>query len=289
MSKIQLIAEIGINHNGDVSKALEMIKCAHEANWDAVKLQKRNIDAVYSSDELSKPRESPFGTTTREQKEGLELGGDEYREIDGFCKTIGIPWFASAWDIESLEFLTAYNPPAHKICSAMIIDLEFLRAVADQGLLTYISTGASTAPQIFAAAQIFEDSGCPYVIMHCVMQYPVSDLNANMFSIKHIDNIFRSCPEHWRNYRGIGYSGHEEPLNMLPCITAVALGAGWIERHITLDRTDYGSDQAASMEPAEMAELRELADKVVQICGDGRIDMMTHEQEAAAKLRAHIK
>lgn len=288
MSNLYLIAEIGINHNGSVDRACRMIDAANSAGWNAVKFQKRTIDLVYPQDVLNKPRKSPWGTTTREQKEGLEFGQEQYEFVNAYCREVGIPWFASAWDAQSFEFLEQFDLPANKISSPMIVDQGLSRAVAETGRLTYISTGATNFEDICRTAEIFEQAGCHYVLMHCVCQYPVEPENAGLAQIKTHDRIFR-ISEQFPCFQGVGYSGHEAPRDNLPSFAAIALGARTIERHITLDRADYGSDQDASMEPPGMAELRETGDKILAMLGNGKIEMKRHEQAAADKLRAHIK
>lgn len=288
MDSLYLIAEIGINHNGNIDNALKMIDSARSSGWDAVKFQKRTVEAVYSKDVLDSHRDSPWGKTTRDQKNGLEFGAEEYGIIDSYCRETGIEWFASAWDVASFEFLEKFNPPANKISSAMTADLGLARAVAKTGRLTYISTGASSFVDVCKIVDVFESEGCDYVIMHCVMQYPVDPENSGLAQIKTIDRIFR-VSEQFPRYRGVGYSGHESPRDLLPSYTAIALGARYIERHITLDREQYGSDQKASIEPDEMAELRNTGNRMIDMLGDGRIRLAEIEKVTATRLRGHIK
>ncbi len=174
-----IIAEIGINHNGDLNTAKKLIDGAMFAGCDAVKFQKRTLDKVYSKEELDKPRESPWGTTNREQKAGLEFSRKEYDEIHKYCRERGIEWFASAWDIDSLRFLESYNLKHNKIASPMLTHKELLKIIARQGKLTFISTGMSTMEQIARAVSIFRDAGCPFELMHCNSAYPMNDKNAN--------------------------------------------------------------------------------------------------------------
>jgi len=231
-----IIVEIGINHNGDVEIAKQLIDAAIEAEVDAVKFQKRTIDLVYSKEELEKPRESPWGTTNREQKEGLEFGKEEYDQIDQYCRKKEIDWFASAWDIPSVHFLRQYDLKYNKIASAMLTYKELLKEVADERKYTFISTGMSTMEEIKVAIDIFKDSECPFELMHCNSTYPMKNSDANLAVMKTLEEHF-GCK--------IGYSGHE--TGRIVSIAAVAKGATSIERHITLDVAMYGSDQAASL------------------------------------------
>lgn len=232
-----IIAEIGINHNGDINIAKKLIDGAVFAGANAVKFQKRTIEKVYSKEELDKPRESPWGTTNREQKLGLEFEINEYNEIDKYCREKGIYWFASAWDIESQNFLQQYNCKYNKVASAMLTHRELLEVIAHEKKHTFISTGMSTMEEIEKAVNIFKKAGCPYELMHCNSSYPMPDDQANLSFIPVLRDKFK-C--------NVGYSGHE--VGLIVSAAAVALGASSIERHITLDRSMYGSDQAASVE-----------------------------------------
>ena len=200
INKPFIIGEIGINHNGDINIAKELILNAKKAKFDAVKFQKRDIDLVYSKEILETYRESPWGTTQREQKEGLEFSLEEYKEIDEFCKKNGIKWFASAWDQNSLKFLDQFDLEFHKIASAMIVDLNFLNAVAERGKYTFISTGMSEKKQIDNAVKIFKSKKCEFELMHCVSTYPMRPEDANLSTINQMKEIY-GCK--------VGYSGHE--------------------------------------------------------------------------------
>lgn len=200
MIKPYLIAEIGINHNGSIDIAKKLIDNAKLAEFDAVKFQKRDVNIVYSKEVLDTPRESPWGTTQRDQKIGLEFDSDDYDIIDSYCAQKKIDWFASAWDLNSLKFLTKYNLKFNKIASAMIIDKEFLTAVAKQGKHTFISTGMSTEKDISTAVQIFQKHKCSFELMHCVSTYPMKPEDANLATIPELKKIF-NCK--------VGYSGHE--------------------------------------------------------------------------------
>ena len=275
---IKIIAEIGINHNGILGIARDLIKVAKEAGCDAVKFQKRAIDRVYSRDVLDTPRESPWGTTTREQKFGLELGLKEYEQIDDYCKKLEFEWFASAWDPESQKFLNMFNLKYNKVASAMVVDEEFLRLVASEGRHTFISTGMSTLQEIEKAVNIFKDNSCPFELMHCVSTYPMEDTDANL-----------KCITMLRKYFGcdVGYSGHE--VGLAVSYAATALGITSLERHITLNRSMYGSDQAASIEPSGLRTLVGGVRKIEQAMGDGQKRILDSEVPIAKKLRSHIK
>lgn len=274
---IFIIAEIGINHNGDLEIAKQLIDVAVDAGADAVKFQKRAIDLVYDAAMLDSPRESPWGTTQREQKEGLEFGLEEYQTIDAYCKEKGIEWFASAWDLESQKFLKPFNLKHNKIASAMIVYEDLLREVASEGRHTFISTGMSTEKDIDKAVKIFRDAGCPFELMHCISTYPMADEDANLNGIKTLRDRY-NC--------NVGYSGHE--VGLAVSYAAAALGITSLERHVTLDRAMYGSDQAASVEPAGFKQLVGAVRKIGQALGDGKIGVLEKEVPIAKKLRAHV-
>lgn len=222
---IFIIAEVGINHNGDVEIAKQLIDVAKDAGADAVKFQKRTLDLVYTKELLDSPRKSPWGTTQREQKEGLEFGLEEYKEIDAYCKYVGIEWFASAWDLESQQFLRQFACKYNKIASAMIVYEDLLREVASEKKHTFISTGMSEIKQIDRAVEIFRAADCPFELMHCVSMYPMQDEDANLSCIKVLRDRYQ-CD--------IGYSGHE--VGLAVSYAAAAVGITSLERHITLDR-----------------------------------------------------
>jgi len=274
---IFIIAEIGINHNGDVEIAKQLIDVAKLAGANAVKFQKRTIDLVYTKEMLNSPRESPWGTTQREQKEGLEFELEEYKEIDAYCKEKGIEWFASAWDLESQKFLRQLDCKYNKIASAMIVYEDLLREVASEKKHTFISTGMTEFKQIDRAVEIFRSADCPFELMHCVSTYPMSDEDANLNRIKTLRDRYQCT---------VGYSGHE--VGLAVSYAAAALGITSLERHITLDRAMYGSDQAASVEPAGFLQLVGAVRKIEKAMGDGKITMNQKEIPIAEKLRAHI-
>tara|TARA_Y100000768_G_scaffold388180_1_gene382643 strand:+ start:57 stop:947 length:891 start_codon:yes stop_codon:yes gene_type:complete len=279
ISKPYLIAEIGINHNGNINVAKQLIQNAKDCGFHSVKFQKRTIDIVYDKKTLDTPRESPWGKTTREQKIGLEFDYLEYDEIDRYCKELKIEWFASAWDIKSLEFLSNYNLKYNKIASAMIVDNEFLKEVAKQNKHTFISTGMSTKEDIENAISIFKKNKCSFELMHCVSTYPMKVEDANLLTINQLKSEY-NC--------NIGYSGHEN--GVVISLAAVMLGITSLERHITLDRTMYGSDQAASLELSGMKNLCESINKIISSLGEPSLGkIIDDELPIAEKLRAHIK
>jgi N-acetylneuraminate synthase len=274
-----IIAEIGINHNGDINIAKELIKKAKNSGIDAVKFQKRDINIVYTKEELNKNRESPFGSTNREQKLALEFEKKEYDEIDKLCKELKIEWLASAWDINSLNFLKQYNLKYNKIASAMIVDEELLKEVAKEKKYTFISTGMSSYKEIDIAVKIFKEQKCDFELMHCVSQYPHEAKHASLNLINEI-RLRYNCK--------VGYSGHEKS-GLAVSYAAVALGATSIERHITIDRSMYGSDQSASLTIAAFSELVGGIRTIEQaIQGMKNKEILEIELPVAEKLRAHI-
>jgi len=270
----KIIAEIGINHNGDIEIAKKLIDVAKKCGCDAVKFQKRSIDIVYTKKLLEEKRESPWGTTQREQKEGLEFSQKEFDEIDSYCKNINIEWFASAWDLPSLDFLDKYNPQSQKIASAMITHEEFLKAVASRKIHTYISTGMTNPSMIDKAINIFKKQDCDFTLMHSVSTYPCPPEKLNLNNIKFMREKYK-CK--------VGYSGHES--SPAPSAFAASLGATCIERHITLDRTMYGSDQAASLEESGLKILVDTIRLLQVTLGDVRKDIYPEEIPIAKKLR----
>lgn len=271
---IFIIAEIGINHNGDINIAKKLIDGALFSGANVVKFQKRNIEIVYSKEELDKYRESPWGITNREQKHGLEFGKKEYDEIDRYCKDKGIHWFASAWDLESQEFLKQYNTKFNKIASAMLTYRELIEMVAAEKKHTFISTGMSTMDEIAKAVKVFLDYGCSFELMHSNSTYPMKDEEANLKVIPILRDRFK-C--------NVGYSGHE--VGLITSCAAVALGATSIERHITLDRAMYGSDQAASVEVLGFYRLASYIRTIEVALGNGVPIVTEKEEEIKKKLR----
>jgi N-acetylneuraminate synthase len=273
-----LIAEIGINHNGDMAIAKQLIDSAADAGFDAVKFQKRTIDVVYSKELLDSPRESPWGTTQREQKEGLEFSKDQYKEIDSYCKDKKTQWTASAWDPDSQDFIASFNVPFNKVASPMLGHKPLLNKIASEGKMTYISTGMSTLEEIEEVIKLFREKNCPFELMHCNSTYPMKEEDANLACIPKLREKF-NC--------NVGYSGHESSLIKV-CIAAVALGATSLERHITLDRTMYGSDQAASIEAASLSQFVRSVRVIPAIVGDGIKSLTNSELSARQKLRINI-
>lgn len=269
-----IIAEIGINHNGDINIAKQLIDMAKNAGCDAVKFQKRTIDIVYSKEFLDSPRESPWGTTQRAQKEALEFGKAEYDIIDDYCRQQKFDWFASSWDTESQLFLRQYNLKYNKVASPMLTNLSLLEIIAEEAKHTFISTGMSTYDDIDKAVDIFRKHKCPFTLMHCVSTYPCPDEDCNLLVIKSLKERY-NCP--------VGYSGHE--VGILPPSLAVVLGAVAIERHITLDRAMYGSDQAASLEKRGIDLVARDTRNVGKILGDGNKRITEGELKMARNLR----
>ena len=274
MDNTFIIAEIGINHNGDLKIAKELIQTAKTCGCNAVKFQKRTINIVYSNEELNSLRDSPWGTTFEQQKNGLEFGKKEYDEIDSFCDELNIDWFASAWDVKSLEFLDQYELKYNKIASAMITHEKFLIEVAKKKKYTFISTGMSNYKIIDKAVEIFKSYDCPFELMHSVSLYPCPENLLNLHLIQKLSKKY-NCK--------VGYSGHESTVS--PSVLAVCLGATSLERHLTLDRTMYGSDQAASLEKRGLQELVTVVRKLPHAYGSKDKDFFEGENKIAQKLR----
>lgn len=275
---LYLIAEIGINHNGDMAIAKQLMSDAAEAGFDAVKFQKRTIDNVYTQEFLDSPRESPWGTTQREQKEGLEFSREQYEEIDRYCKELGIDWTASAWDVDAQKFVNEFNPAFNKVASAMLGHWPLLTAIAEEQRKAFISTGMATLDEIDEVVNFFTKKNCPFELMHCNSTYPMKDEDANIRCIPMLKERY-GC--------NVGYSGHESSL-LKVCITAVALGATSIERHITLDRAMYGSDQAASIETHALRNFVESIRKIPVLMGTGEKNITEAELAVRNKLRLNV-
>ena len=256
----------------------QLIDVAKDSGCDAVKFQKRDINLVYSKEFLDSHRESPWGKTQRDQKIGLEFSYDDYREIDSYCKKKNIHWFASAWDLNSQLFLRKFDLKYNKIASAMLVNYELLKMVSEEKKYTFISTGLSTLKDIEVAVNIFKDNNCPFELMHCVSTYPMKDEDANLKTIETLREKFK-CK--------VGYSGHETGLVITHA--AAALGVTSIERHITLDRAMYGSDQAASLAPSGLKKLVKEAKRIQIAMGDGVKRIIEAEIPIAKKLREHLK
>ena len=274
---IFIIGEIGINHNGDMSICKELIDVAVDAKCDAVKFQKRDVDQVYTQEFLESPRESVWGSTQRDQKTGLEFDVEQYREIDQYCKDKNIEWFASAWDTNSQKFLRQFDCNYNKVASAMIVHEDLLNMIAEEKKHTFISTGMTEYNDIQKAIDIFNKENCPFELMHTISTYPMKDEDANLNMIKTLRDKFQ-CD--------VGYSGHE--VGLAVSYAAAALGVTSLERHITLNRAMYGSDQSASVEPPGLRQLVGAVRKIEMAMGDGEKRIIDAEVPIAKKLREHL-
>ena len=267
-----IIAEIGINHNGCLNTAKKLINVAHAYGCDAVKFQKRTVEDVYTEEELLTPRQSVFGNTNGDLKYGLEFGYDEYKAIDEHCKNLGMLWFASCWDKKSVDFMESFDVCAYKIPSALITDIELLEYTKKTNKPILISTGMSTVEEIDKAVEIVGLDNT--VIYHCTSTYPSDNSELNLNVIKTLKEKY-NCP--------IGYSGHEKGI--VSSAIAVVLGACSVERHITLDRTMWGSDQAASLEPEGLRKMVRDIRNVKTFLGDGVKRVYDSELPIKKKLR----
>jgi len=266
------VAEIGINHNGDLGTAKKLIDAASLAGCQAVKFQKRTVDVVYTKEELARPRENPFGATNGDLKRGLEFGADQYREIDRYCRDKGMLWFVSCWDEPSVDFMEPFNPPCYKIASASLTDDKLLRHHRKYGRPIIISTGMSTLEEVDHAIEILGSKDL--ILMQATSTYPAQPTELNLRAIATFKDRYR-VP--------IGYSGHE--VGLATSVAAAALGACMIERHITLDRAMWGSDQAASVEPQGFARLVKDVRSVEAAMGDGVKNRLAAEVPIMQKLR----
>ena len=272
--KTFVIAEIGINHNGDIAIAKKLIDIAKNAGCNAVKFQKRTLEIVYTKELLDSPRKVRGARTQRDQKAGLEFGKKEYDIIDAYCKEKKIEWFASAWDVESQKFLQQFNTKFNKVASAMLTHLPLLEVIAKEKKHTFISTGMSSFADIDRTVEIFKKNQCPFSLLHCVSAYPSEDNESNLLVMNELRDRYK-CD--------VGYSGHERGI--LPSVLAVALGATIIERHITLDKKMYGSDQAASIDESELQLMMQQIRAVPGILGNGMKTVSEKERGIAKKLR----
>jgi len=267
-----ITAEIGINHNGDIDLAKRLISVAVIACCDAVKFQKRTVDVVYSPAELAKPRENPFGSTNGDLKYGLEFEQEEYEEIDRFCKSVKMPWYASPWDEQSVDFLEQFHPSVYKIASASLTDDHLLRYIRGKGKPIILSTGMSSYEEIDHAVEVLGKDDL--ILMHSTSTYPANYDELNL----------RAIPAMAARYRiPVGYSGHETGIPTSVC--AAALGACCVERHITTDRAMWGSDQAASLEPNGIARVVRDIRLWEQAKGDGIKRVYERELPIMRKLR----
>ena len=270
-----ITAEIGINHNGDINLAKKLIDNAVKAGCDGVKFQKRNIDKVYTKAYLDSHRESPWGNTQRDQKLGLEFSEKQYEKIDEYCKKKKIEWYVSCWDISSQIQMRKFGTKYNKIASAMIVHEKLLDMIAKEGKHTFISTGMSTIKDIEKAVKIFRKHKCSFELMHSHSAYPMPKQEANLRLIPFLQKKFK-CD--------VGYSGHETGSYLIP-VLAVILGATSIERHITLDRSMYGSDQSASLELHGLTRMIRDVRGIHSILGDGKKRIWDSELPAQKKLR----
>ena len=267
-------AEIGINHNGDLTLAKRMIDAAVLAGCNAVKFQKRTIDQVYTPEFLDSPRQSPWGSTQRAQKEGLEFSAKDYDAIDAYCRERSIAWFASCWDVDAQKFMRKYNLEYNKVASPVLTNIPLLEAVAEEGKYTFIATGMSTWEEIDHCVEVFSRHKCPFELMHCVSIYPMPLEEANLLLILELRRRY-GCP--------VGYSSHE--IGNIATLGAVALGAESVERHITLDRSMYGSDQKASVEPLELIEFVKQIRGMESARGSGQRVLSEKELAVRTKMR----
>ena len=275
---LYLIAEVGINHNGSMEIAKKLIDAAVDAGFDAVKFQKRTVDKVYTKEMLDGPRESPWGTTQRDQKMGLEFTKENYQEIDRYCKDHGIAWSASAWDVDAQLFIRQFDVPFNKVASAMLGHLPLLREIASERKRTFISTGMATLEELDAVVEFFRKANCPFELLHCNSTYPMKDEDANLRCIPMLKARY-GCE--------VGYSGHESSLIKV-CVAAVALGATSLERHVTLDRAMYGSDQAASIETHALRNFADAVRAVPNLLGNGEKVISAAEMGVRKKLRVEV-
>ena len=270
-----ITAEIGINHNGDVEIAKKLIDVAATAGCDAVKFQKRTVEKVYTQEFLDSPRESPWGNTQRDQKNGLEFSITDYKKIDKHCKQQKIDWYLSCWDIDSQILMRSFKTKYNKVASAMLVHDKLLETIASEKKYTFISTGMSTLKEISNAVKIFQKYRCPFELMHSNSTYPMPLEQANLKVIETLRKKFR-CK--------VGYSGHEV-ASYIASVAAVMLGATSLERHITIDRSMYGSDQAASLEPHGLYRMVRDVRTIEKLLGDGKKTIWATEKPAMKKLR----
>ena len=273
--KPYLIAEIGINHNGSIKLAKKLIDLAKKYNFDAVKFQKRNPEISTPNIQKDQIRNTPWGTMTYlNYKKKIEFGIKQFNEIDKYCRKIKIEWFCSPWDIDSVNFLKKFKIKKNKIASAMITNLNLLEAVAKEKKFTLISTGMSSMKDISNAIKIFKKNKCKFALMHCVSTYPCPEEDLNLSMIKTLKNKFK-CD--------VGYSGHESSVS--PSIAAWVLGANYIERHITLDRSMYGTDQSASLSEQGMSQISNILFRMPNILGNGIKKITADEKKLIKKFK----
>jgi N-acetylneuraminate synthase len=270
-----IIAELGTNHMGDIQNAKKLINAAAFAGCDAVKLQKKNVEKIYTKEFLDSPIESPWGSTQRDMRQHREFNDNQFKQIDLHCKRKKIPWFVSCWDVESQIHMRKFRTKFNKIASAMLVHEKLLHTIAEEKKYTFISTGMSSLKDIEKAVKIFRKHHCPFELMHCHSAYPMPVEEANLKLIPFLKKKFR-CK--------VGYSGHEAAATYVS-LPAVFLGATSIERHITLDRASYGTDQAASLEPKGLNTMIRDIRILEKIMGDGKKRVWKSEIPNQKKLR----
>ena len=273
--KPYLIAEIGINHNGSIKLAKQLIDLAKKYNFDAVKFQKRDPNICVPEHQKNQIRNTPWGNITYlDYKKKKEFGNKEFKLIDEYCKKIKIDWFCSPWDTNSVKFLKKFNTKYNKVASAMLTNTELLKIIAKEKKMTFISTGMSEMKDIDNALKIFKKNNCDFVLMHCVSTYPCPENELNLNVINTLQKKYK-CK--------VGYSGHETSVS--PSIAAWFLGADYIERHITLDRSMFGTDQAASLSEQGIRELTTMLSKFPMMMGSGKKTMSKEEKSLIKKFR----
>ena len=275
MKKPFLIAEIGINHNGSINLAKKLIDLAKKNNFDAVKFQKRNPEISTPQGQKDKMRDTPWGYISYlNYKKKIEFDYNDYKKIESYCKKVGILWFASAWDIESQIFLRKFKCKYNKVASAMVTNLKLLEEIAKEKKHTFISTGMSSINDIKKCLKIFKKHKCKFTLMHCISTYPAEEKTLNLNMIKKLKKIFK-CD--------VGYSGHEKTVS--PSVVAFMLGATVIERHITLDRSMWGTDQSASLSNDGLYSLSSMLRKIPLILGDGKKRISSEEKMMLKKFK----
>ena len=270
-----ITAEIGTNHVGSIDIAKKIIDVAVETGCDAVKFQKKDVENIYSKEFLDTYLESPWGTTQRSMRLNREFSLEQFKEIDDYCRTKKIEWYVSCWDTKSQIEMRQFNTKYNKVASAMLTHEKLLHLIAEERKHTFISTGMSTIDDVEKAVNIFKKHDCPFELMHTNSSYPSTLDEANLYVISELQKKFK-CE--------VGYSGHEKSAYLV-CVCAVMLGATSIERHITIDRTLYGHDQAASLEPLGLRRLVRDIRAVDKILGDGKKRIWDSELETVKKLR----
>ena len=270
-----ITAEIGTNHVGSIDIAKKIIDVAVETGCDAVKFQKKDVKNIYSKEFLDAYLESPWGTTQRSMRLNREFSLEQFKEINDYCRTKKIEWYVSCWDTKSQIEMRQFNTKYNKVASAMLTHEKLLHLIAEERKHTFISTGMSTIDDVEKAVNIFKKHDCPFELMHTNSSYPSTLDEANLYVISELQKKFK-CK--------VGYSGHEKSAYLV-CVCAVMLGATSIERHVTIDRTLYGHDQAASLEPLGLRRLVRDIRTIDKILGNGKKRIWDSELETMKKLR----